>query len=42
LIDRDRPAVSIGEVSEEFSSAWIEGVDLAVFDVVGNQNGIAE
>jgi hypothetical protein len=42
LIDHDRPAVSIGEVSEEFSSGWIEGVDFAVFDLVGNQNGIAE
>ena len=42
LVNRERPAGPIGEVPEELSVARVKRVDLAVFDVIGNQNGIAE
>jgi hypothetical protein len=42
LVNRDWPTGRIREVSEESSAAWIECVDLAVLDVVANENSIAE
>jgi hypothetical protein len=42
LINRYRRAGCVGQCAEESAAAWVEGVDPAVLDVVGDQDRIAE